>query len=142
MAAVAQETLDAAQTAEREGRLRVAQENQAYTDLFQGDMRAQLEAGKITVDDIKAATATPAGMAEDIEQHQIVRANSVTLVGLTDVRYNGKTGRVVKLPDQQNGRVKIELDDPVEPALTAINVYSANILSSASADALLSKSCL
>ena len=81
-------------------------------------------------------------MGEDIEQHQIAQASSVTLVGLKDVRYNGKTGRVVKLPDQQNGRLKIELDDPVEPALTAINVYSANILSSASADALLSKSCL
>ena len=97
-------------------------------------MRARLEAGEITVDDIKAATATPAGMGEGIEQHQIVRSNSVTLIGLKDVRYNGKTGRVVKPPSQQNGRVRIELDDPIEPTQTAINVCPANILSSASAD--------
>lgn len=116
----------------------MAEEHQALTDVFHAQVRAGLEDGTISADDVRKAAQSEAGTVSAAARIEgSARRRRVVLGGLKDARYNGCTGTAYVDPNDEPGsRVKVELDDPLPDCLREINVKMEYVFDDTSAQSL------
>jgi ASC-1-like (ASCH) protein len=116
----------------------MAEEHQALTDVFHAQVRAGLEDGTISADDVRKAAQSEAGTVSAAARIEgSARRRRVVLGGLKDARYNGCTGTAYVTPNDEPGsRVKVELDDPLPDCLREINVKMEYVFDDTSAQSL------